>query len=492
MKIFLVFTFTVLFISTISGNTINRSIIRLPKHFKVERTFSGNLSNTKSFHLIFSKNRKTKKYSVHSYLFNGNEVEELSSIIDDKLFSVVSFHQENNVLSVLYSFEGEEKKSYLKRVDYNLQDKKKKAIKSEVFFHEDLLTTIRLKGKSILIYNEKEKLVIKEFEGSLSVVKKEYYFKKDKDEVKDFFKNESVTSIKTDEFVANGSTNKMKLYYGNNTLFFTKDSDEPLYINVGGFSLNNKRANITKVLRLNLDESNLAPNFLTFNNGEGEKFKKATSYFSNNKLFQLALSKKKGFIKISDVTNGKALNTIVLDNSLTKYIKGSAKFNGIEKFLKNAGRNKYDATITVNETNEKDKLIVRLDYVNKGYSYHYNWWLHHQRMMFHHQQMMLNNARISVPSGFGPSQLDNFSFELVSTKKKKHFFELLINANGMLSNEELPETVYKEIDKKKYIDKLEDIKDLKHQSSCFLKNSFRYIGYSKELKGFVFNTNRIR
>ncbi len=454
--------------------------ITLPKHYKTENTFSGDLSETSSFHLIFTKNKKTKKFEVFSYLFNGEKIDKLPSFINEKSYSVVSFHKKNNILSLLLSYKIK-KESFVKRIDFNLSTKSK--TEHQPFKNEDFLTSIRQKEKSILIYKdykEKKSFRIFEFIGNSKPVVKELKLKRRKDKVEAFFKDKSVSSVKTDEFVANGSTNDIRVYFENNTLFFTKDTEDPFQINVVGIDLNNKRTNVTQVLKFDLNKSNLTPKFVTFKNANEKKFKKATSFLSNNKLFQLALSKDTGLINIADINTSKSLNTITLDENLNSKAKGNPDFKDIRSFLKRAGKNRYKATITANKT-KTDKIIVRVDYVDITYRYNYNWWWHHQQMFMHQQQIQM-----SVPTGFGPRQPNE---DVYTFSEKKRFFELLLDANGQLLNEDLPETFYKEINKKEYIDKLDDVKGYSMESSCFLKGSFRFIAYSKKSKVFTIQTN---
>lgn len=462
--------------------------ITLPKHYKTENTFSGDLSETSSFHLIFTKNKKTKKFEVFSYLFDGEKIEKLPSFINEKSYSVVSFHQKNNMLSLLLSYKIK-KESFVKRIDFDLINKSK--TEHQPFKNDHFLTSIRQKEKSILIYKDykkKKSFKIVEFIGSLKPTIKELKLKGKKDKIEIFFKDKSVSSVKTDEFVANGSTRDVRVYFENNTLFFTKDTEDPFQINVVGIDLNNKRTNVTQVLKFNLNEPNLTPKFVTFKNGSDKKFKKATSFLSDNKLFQLALSKDTGIIHIADVDTGKSLNTIPLNESLNSKAKGNPDFKDIASFLKRAGKNRYNATITANKT-KTDKIRVRIDYVDITYSYNYDWWWHHQQFMLHqqqHQMFIQQQIRTSVPTGFGPRQPKD---DFYNFSERKRFFELLLDANGQLLNEDLPETLYKEIDKKEYIDKLDEVKGYSMESSCFLKDSFRFIAYSKKSKVFTIQTN---
>ncbi len=462
--------------------------ITLPKHYKTENTFSGDLSETSSFHLIFTKNKKTKKFEVFSYLFDGEKIDKLPSFINEKSYSVVSFHQKNNILSLLLSYKIK-KESFVKRIDFNLITKDK--TEQQPFKNDDFLNSIRQKDTSILIYKNDDSFKIVSYIGNSTPTSKELKFKGKKDKLKKFFKDKSVSSVKTDEFVANGSTSDVRVYFENNTLFFTKDTEDPFQINVVGIDLNNKRTNVTQVLKFDLNRPNLTPNFVTFKNASEKKFKKATSFLSNNKLFQLALSKDTGIINISDINTGTSLNTIILNETLTSKAKGNPDFKDITSFLKKAGKNRYKATITANKT-KTDKIRVRIDYVDIAYNYNYDWWWHHQQFIWQQQQhqMFIQQQVRSIPTGFGPRQPNNDIYPFVFSEKKR-FFELVLDANGQLLDEDLPESFYKEIDKKEYIDKLEDIKGYSMQSSCFLTDSFRFIAYNKKMKKFVIQTNSI-
>ncbi len=475
MKRFLIVVFLTLFICKISANTIINGVIKLPKHFKVENTFSGDLSDNKSFHLVFSKNKKNKQYTVHSYIFDGENIEEITPLENEKPFEVVSFHQLNNELTLLLSFE-KKKESFLKKVIVNIETKE--VSENLPIEHKDYSASFREGNRSVLLYETDEKLLIKEYKGSKDVSFSEFVYTGKKDEIKKYFNDNSLIPIKTNEFVTNGATSTLRGYLKDKTITITKENEDD---------------NITEVLALNFKNSSIAfSKIKSFNNSNGDKgFKKSTSYINNNKLFQLGLSKKLGKIKITDIQSEKKLNTINLDASLVSKIKGNKEFQGIENFLKNAGKNKYNSTITVNKTNT-NKVRVRVDYVDISYNYHYNWWWHHQQFMMWHQQQMMQNIQINVPRGFGPRQTNEVPFETATIKKEKRFFELLIDTNGLISDEDLPETTFKEIDKKKYIDRVEESKTFKNISTCFLEDSFRFIGYSKKLKGFIIQTNKIK
>ncbi|MDE0535533.1 hypothetical protein, partial [Tenacibaculum sp. L6] len=179
--------------------------------------------------------------------------------------------------------------------------------------------------------------------------------------------------------------------------------------------------------------------------------------------------------------------TIKLDQSLTQQLVQKHNFKGFDDFLKAAGKSKYNTTLTINNT-EDGNLKVRVDYVNIEYSYHYNWWWHHRMM---HMHMMHQQIQFNAPAGFGPTQPNDFHFNTYDIPKEKRYFEFVINNQNEVISNTKTKTLYKEVDKKEYIDKLEEIQDYKQESSCFLENSFRFIAYSKKNKGFIIQTNTL-
>jgi len=468
---------TLCFVSTAFANTIFKDLIKLPKENKVESTFSGNISEQNTFHLIFTKNKKTKNYELFSYFFNGENIEKLAVIKGKEKYNVVSFHTTDGFLSVFFSFK-KNKKSGIRRFDYNLLTKE--ITRAKAFDHKDYDDVIRRKSKSIFIYSNKKRFYIREFIGMNQY--KEYFYeyeKKDKT-VSDFFKSNSANYVKDDEFVANGSTSVLKVYYEDNHLFFTKNKPEnKLYI--GPVSLNLEKGKIETVSFL-LEEEKLTPKYAVFSKNNKNPFKKITSYVYKKKLFELKISRKKGQVLIYNIADKTKFHSINLDASLSNKIIESEKFEGIETFLKQAARNRYKPTITVNEMKD-GTARVRVDYVDIVYAYHNNWWWHHQQFMLHQQQF--NQMQFSVPTGFGPASPNDFYFTSMMLKKEKHFFEFLVDENGFVLPKRILEPIYQEIDKSNYIDKLEKIKDYKFESSCFLTNSYRFIAYSKKEKGFI-------
>ena len=472
MKIKITILVIMFFLNIGFANFINDNLITLPDHFKVENTFTGDLADNESFHLIFAKNRKTKSFEVFSYLYDGEKIIELGVLKNQHSSSLVSFHFKDEMLSLLMSYKIK-KKDFIKRIDLNIESKEIKETKS--FTHKDFETSFRQDNRSILIYKNKTVILIKQFIGFDELKEKTIAINIEGSPIKSYFKDQYISAINTDEFVVNGSTSKLKVYLVDDDLIFTKED---------------QKGNQTSVLRFSL-KNEAEPYHKCFNGINTEKFKKSTSYVFDKKLYQLAISKDRGLIVVWDIYTNKVLSKIPLQESLGNNIKSNSTFKGITNFLKQASRKKYIPTLSVNKTVSNNSL-VRIDYVDITYSYNYNWWWHHhQFMMWQQQQMHFQNSMNNIPS-FGPSLNDTYISDIFDLSTIDRYFELLIDEGGSISNDDDIKTVYKNIDKEDYIEKLEDIDDFRYESSCFLKDSFRFIAYSKVREGFVVQTNTLK
>lgn len=469
MNTFLKLSFVLLFVSVSYANNVINNLVKLPKHFKVEHTFSGDLNETESFHLIFSKNKKNKLFTIHPYVFDGTNITPLDNITNDSSYSLVSFHRDNNILSLLLSFK-EDKKDFIKRININLLSKEIE--ESDAIENEDFSTSIREENRSILINKNKKEIRIVEFKNKSDIKVLKYSYNKRDDKYRDFF-DANIEAVKTNEFVANGSVAELRAYLDGENIIFTKEIKENISTEVVSIPLNKKELFPSKILVFKLNNSD-------------NTYKKITSFYHDKKLYQFANNKKHGEIKITS-TSSKKGSTIKLDQSLTQQLVQKHNFKGFDDFLKAAGKSKYNTTLTINNT-EDGNLKVRVDYVNIEYSYHYNWWWHHRMM---HMHMMHQQIQFNAPAGFGPTQPNDFHFNTYDIPKEKRYFEFVINNQNEVISNTKTKTLYKEVDKKEYIDKLEEIQDYKQESSCFLENSFRFIAYSKKNKGFIIQTNTL-
>ena len=450
-------------------NNFANEVIDLPKNYKVENTFSGDLISNESFHLVFTENKDNNQFELFCYLFDGATVTDLGSAKSSDSYSIISFHHYDNSISLLVSY-GKKKEKFIKRIDI---DKVNKVItESESFNHDDFYLSIRKKHKTILLYKSKEKFTIKQF--NTTEAPKEYSFSIEKKSRLDkYLEYQNFKSVNTDEFVSNGPANNNKVYLYDNVLVFIKDIEN---------------TNTVDVLSIDLSVDKPSLQFNEFTTGK-EVLKRSTSYLFENNLYQLSLEKEKGSLIISDVLSGEKLNHIDLNTLTASVIHTSDGFENVQEFLKQSAKNKHIPTITVNKT-LNNNYIVRFDYVDVAYSYNYDWWWHHQQfMMWNHQQRAINDAMKSIPR-FGPN-INDIYFETYLTDEK-HYFELQLDASlSIISGNVKEPPIHKEVDKKEYIDKLDEIPRLKHTSSCFLKDSFRYIAYSNEQKAIVIQSNSL-
>ena len=239
----------------------------------------------------------------------------------------------------------------------------------------------------------------------------------------------------------------------------------------------------TEVIRLNFNNDKILVNQSSYDNNLDEETIDMGSFYSNQKVYQVIIRKEKSFISIFNSETNKKLKTIVLDESLNSYIKNN-KFQGILKFLKSSKKPEHIITIAVNNT-RNNKIRIRLDYVDINYRYNNNFWFQQQMM----REMNRNLMQINLPKGFGPKPLDDTSL-FFSISKEKRFFELLIDENCQLLNEDLPSSIYKEVNKTKYWNNLNSSAGT-FDSSCFLLNNFRYFFYNKHSKKFIFKSKNL-
>ncbi|HHC80026.1 MAG TPA: hypothetical protein ENK46_09105 [Flavobacteriia bacterium] len=445
-------------------------VIKLPKYFSVKSTFSGNLSDNESFHLIFTKDTRTKKFVVFPYFYNGISTEKFKQLVSDEPYSLVSFHYDNDIVSVFLSYKVRND-YFLKKISlYRLT---KEVKQSEPFPHNDFLTSIRNKDKSIFIYKSKDRFLVRQFNKNEPNINSELDIQKTQNVIEIFFEDNKVVAVKTDEFVSNGPTSKIKVYYIDGKLVFTKVI---------------RALNQTEILEVFLGNEKLTTSLRSFSMTTKDYYKKMASFVVDGTLFQLGVSKDRGSIKIWDYLNKKELNVIPIDGSLnSKIVKGN-DFVDFSKFLKQSARRKHIPTITVNKASD-NLFRLRVDYVDVTYSYNYNWWMFHQKMMMH-QQMQMQQAMNSVPR-FGPDDPGDITFDTYTIKNDNRFFEIVLDDKGRIVQER-PQSIYGEINKKEYIEKLEELSDIKYESSCFLKIGFRYFGYSKSSKGFVIYTEKLK
>lgn len=444
-------------------NFIFANTIRLPENFTVKKTLSGKLSEDLSLHLIFSLNTSNKQYTLHPYLFDGKKVEKLPLIENKKQIEIVSFHKKGEIVSVFFRPKASEKEL----IEVNINTKTNSVLKKEPQSHKNFLGSFEAEGSSTLLYKNKNNFTIKQFSG-LNNKNYKYSFKGKEDEIYRFLNHKTLTAVRTDEFVLNGSNKKNKIYLSNKGLVFTKDSPKTL---------------TTNIYELNYEGNSIVVNkrMITVKKADTITFKKMASYFTDKKVYQLSLNKDFASLQINDIAQNKIVNSIKIDSSFTTSdLDYNKNFLGVPKFLTEMYLQRTSPTITVNKTID-DNYRVRFSYLN----YYFNdvnrhWWFFQQQeklWRLNQKDFMINSS-----SFHGPNPTNDFTFDLVKTNTNNYSFEILISENGTILNKKLPETIYKKINKDKYAKKFRNNHNYYLKSYCFTNNGFRYMAYSKKNK----------
>lgn len=448
---------------------VSNDQIKLPENYKVKGSFSGELNGTDSFHIIVAQNKDQRDFDLFLYAFTANKVEYLTKVTYEKQPSIVSFHSTSNVLTLIVSYENN-RKDFYNVLDVNLSNGEVQ--KSNDLLNENVLATFRDKEVTILLNGSKKEMTatIINSSNAMKKISTTNFNKK----IYDKYFNGSVDEINQNEYVKNGSINAVKGYHQGDKLIFTKDSKE---------FVGSKSRHYTSTLTFDLITGSVIEEIIS--NASYDNVREYESYLLENVLVQFIGNKKEGWIKVYDTKSIKQLqNYDLLTIDLNKITTGK-DFISIEDFLKESGKKKHVITLTLNKT-KSSNFLVRLDYVLNTYNYNYNWWWWHQHMfMMHQNQMMMQN---SIPTGFGPDDFSNYLHYLSYEGTNNYSIQFVIDNNGEIVNEPVANTRYKPIDKKKYVDELNDNKTYKHSSSCFVDGIFRYIAYNKKNRSFtVFN-----
>jgi hypothetical protein len=476
-----------LFIQITTANTVVNNEIVLPKEFIPKSTYSGTISKDKSFHLIFTKNKTDNKFHTFAYIYNGTNVSELPSYLSLKESSIISYHGNSKYLTLVVNVVLSDK-SFYKLINYNLETKK--STESILFANDHFLVSMQQKEKSILVYKYDTKLKVVTINGTNKPVEQTIPLNTN---LKLFFQNQSISSVKNDEYVRYGSTKTIRAYINNNTLYFTRNSKEPIdFKKKAIIPLIKFRYNVVQNLRLNLSDKVLKPEFSTLFNSNKITLKKSTSYLHKDKLVHLEFSKKQGVVNLFDLNTNRMLVSVALENLFDDFITNNTDFVGIPNFLKLANKGDYIPTITVNQTTD-NKLRVRLDYVKTNYSYNYDWMLYHQEFYtFHNKQIFLNkDTQNRINESFDLVKPDDIAFEESSVISNLYSFELLFDDKGKLLRKKFPETIYKNQNKFNLLIDLEKKHDFNFVSSTFVNNDFRALVYIKSLNKFFFKINNI-
>jgi len=456
---------TIILLLLFANNLIANEII-LEDHYKVLSTFSGDIEKKQSFHIIIAKNKNTGHIEIIPIAFFNNVLKKYSGIVTifPETPSIESYHivKDKKVsFLIMFGFKTPRKKCVVD-IDFSSGE-----ISPANFLpNQKLKSTLKLKNKQLVICKDLNDLYVYQISSSNSIIP----FKLSKNNNnKAFFKGNSnnvFDPINTQEFVSNGSINDIKVYGDTlNNLYLTKDI------------LKEKQ---TYVLTINLSKSigeDINSTVKAFKFSDFKSFKGMCSYYHDNKLFQLLLSKDQGFIKINDLITGDVRSINITDHS--DFIIASKGFKSLEVFLKNATKSKFKSTITVNEHRDNNHLVLRVDYVSAiSYNYHFDWWWYHRRLFWPEQQIMNNLIR-----SFGPLNPLVDYYDVVTTEDDEHYFELVMDKKTLQLINKTTEYKFRDIDKIGISEQNQD-KTYNYSSSVFLDNKFVQFYQDKKSKAF--------
>jgi len=440
------------------------------KNQKIEGTFSADLNQEKSIHLILVKNKDLNNYQIIPFYMDENEnTIQLETISTKNNSSVVSYHLNNsNLIFVLDNNEKKNKQYYI--IDYDLKTK------------EQLIKKIDKKDNEFIFRLIDKTVIFKKVENSLETIevisannilnKKVDINSNDISKFNEIFEPKITPQlVNTNEFVKNGSVDNFQVFFENNHFIFSKINPDDYIVDT--FTLNSN----DYTYHLNSFKNENLTNIKGFN-----------TYIHHGKLFSIAVNNDDALLKIESIQNGKILSLF----SFSKDLKTHFESENLNEIIKQASKKRNKPTITINETIE-NKMAVNIDYVDiRVYSYDYNWWFHHwmwQQQQWGMQQMIQQNINnFKVPGGFGPNPQFYENSTLIKSEHESIRFILTDTYN--IEENTSTETKYKDIDKDKYLDPLKDNSDLKHITASFQKDSFRYLYYSKKLDIFFIKTSK--
>lgn len=440
---------------------------KLNKNLKIEGTFSADLNQEQSIHLIFAKNTKSNLYEIIPFYMGLEENSiQFSSIETKKTASIVSYHIKDKNLTLILSHKFKKIDEYL-IVDFDLNTKKK-TIKRFDKGEENLV--FRLKDKTFILNKLESSWDITEINSTSNIIKSNIKINsKEQNDFESIFEN-TPEVVNTNEYVKNGSIKSTQAFYNDNKLIFTNTNKSDFKTKIFTLDLVNKRYTLIQYL-----------------NNELEKIKDLNTYLYNNTIFSIIVNKTDAILKVNSLNQGENLYTASFKNELGNYIK----LEEIDNLIKNSSKKFNKPTITVNTSLEK-KLVLNIDYVNTNtYSYNYNWWFHHWMFMQQvHMQQTMQHVKINTPS-FGPNPMlyDDLNFYVVKAEKKS--IKFVMNTDFSINKNASKETINKEINRDNYLDKLKKNKDLKYITASFQENSLRYIFYSKTTKKFHIKTSKL-
>jgi len=435
--------------------------ITLDKSKKIESTFSGDINQESTIHLIINKDKKTKFYEVITLFYDENDqIIQLEPLSFKKKPEIISYHlnKEKTTLTVLFNMEISRERYALSIVDYDLITRENTTKHLTNFIKPNLI--FKLPNKSIFINTKEGKgdveLLIIENSTSISNIQIAPTSKQ-KSKFETIFKS-GIDAINTNEYVEYGSFSPCKAYFLNDLLKFAhvdKKTGELILLTINIHQPD-------KLFFTSLPSNNFA------------KIKDTNFYLFDNKIFQLFHTKSNVYLKVTDIKTKNILFDIDVTNELAKRYDPKE----IKRYISKTAKSFYSPTITVNASIEEN-MVMNIGYVdNRIYHYYHDWWFQHWMW----QQTFMQPPTVNLPSfGPNPEKYDLAYTPLINEQP----FQLVINSNfEMVENASL-ETVRRNIDKDKYRKRLDSNANINYSSLAFTANSARSIYLVKDQNTFI-------
>lgn len=429
--------------------------IQLNKEEKLEGTYAAEFVTNKTIHVALIKNTETGKFLFSPYLVDeNNKVSKLESYSMTKQLQILSYHLNGNVATFL-NYDEEDQLLYV--LDFDLTTGKNKS--SSVKFKEKADNIFRGTHKTTFVFFDKKVgISFKTIVNSEDKIEAEIAVPSEKNKVFKAAISCVPEAINQNEYVKNGSIGKGKTYLINDTFYLTFENDRKT-LEVFQFDLNAKSFHASSIEM-----------------STTEKLKDFGNYVFENKIGTITIEKEDAILSFYDLENLKLLSKLSLATVLDEPV--------LMRFIKVAAKAIFKPTFTVNK-NVNGKFVLRFDNVNLDtYTYNYNWWFHHwffQQQMWHQQQMMMHQQMRFTPGRFGPNP-NKFENDLYFFTSDTNSFEIVLDVDLKTVVNDTKETVFKNIDKDKFVNKYKENGLIKEFSSAFTATDFRYMYQDKKSK----------
>ncbi|UZH55243.1 hypothetical protein JRG66_15045 [Salinimicrobium tongyeongense] len=447
-----IFTFCFLLVFSILSATpkplTEELVIRLQEDEKLIGTFSGDIDQQTSLHLLVTKNKQDDQYLVKTYFIDANKnISALENAVFPEKPSVISYHLKDEVLTLLLQ-QGKKKEEKLEILEFSTVNGGLKRFSVENF--EEPYLIMRGSEKTFLLNKKDEEIEIISITGALEPEKAILDFSGiNRDTAEKFFKKKP-EGINTAEFVAQGSINPSKLYYTHEKLVFDYKSEKEYFI-------------------LSVEPDTGEQEIFKADFSDLDKVKEVNTYIYENKAFLFMNNREDIILRIYDIESQKLLREVKLREEFSAN-------EDLKKLITKSSRKNFSLTATVN-TGIENTLLVNLGAVpTYEYFYMYNWWWQHT--MFHNMMMQ----QISIPKPqlpFGPNTAQDNDLYYYSAPRA---VQLVMDKDLKFLKNSAGTPVRPQFDKDKYLDIFRNNEMLKEETISFTTGSVRAIYFSESTK----------